>query len=84
MRVIDTRSGHEMRLGDTVSYPDGEYVKLLDVDEGLLSANAVVEYVYRDFSKPERPLVRAQRQIPLTVRFTHPSFFLQKVAFIPS
>lgn len=87
MRVIDARSGQDMTIGATVRYGGGEQLTLLDIDEGLVSATAYVERVYLDFSKEvggEAPLITDRRQIPLQVRFTHPSFFLQKVAFIPS
>lgn len=84
MRVIDARSGKEMTIGDTVRWGGGEELTLLDVDEGLFSANAVVRETIKDFSKMGNPLVTLQRQIPLAVRFMHPSFLFQKVAFIPS
>jgi hypothetical protein len=63
-------------------YPGGESIKLLDIDEGLLSASAFVERTYQHFVTGK--LVTDRQQIPLAVRFTHPGFFLQKVAFIPS
>jgi hypothetical protein len=95
MRVIDARTGKELRLGDSVEYGAGERLTLIDIDEGLFSANAFVEWTLRDYSEcrpldelAQRrrvpPLTTVRRQIPLQVRFTHPRFFLQKVAFIPS
>jgi hypothetical protein len=82
MRVIDARSGKEMRIGDVVTYGEGEKLRLLDIDEGLLSANAVVENTYLDIRTNK--LVTQRSQIPLTVRFMHPGFLFQRVAFIPS
>jgi hypothetical protein len=95
MKVIDARSGRELRIGDTVDRGDGEKLTLIDIDEGLFSASAFVEWTYRDYSESRpldelahrrglAPLVSLRRQIPLQVRFTHPRYFLQKVAFIPS
>jgi hypothetical protein len=82
MRVIDARSGEEMVIGKTVSYHDGERLTLVDLDEGLLSANAFIESVTRDFQTGR--LVTRRQQIPLLVRLFHPSFLFQRVAFIPS
>lgn len=116
MRVIDARSGKDMKIGDTVEYGDGESTTLLDVYPGLFSASALIRMTYRDFTKSvteptgefdemegmwadgrhevarvERlrvvdpgPLVSSAREVPLTVRWLHPSFFLQHVAFINS
>lgn len=89
MRVIDARSGKEMKLGDRVDYPNGEWMRLVDVEPGLFSATAVVETCAMhpdDFmSAPDdRRYVRMTQQVPLTVRWLHRSFFLQHVAFIPS
>lgn len=92
MKVIDARSGQEMRIGDTVRYHHGEQLTLVDVDEGLLSCSAMVEHVFRDVTQippgvssiMNAPLVTKRSQIPLQIRLFHPSFFLQRVAFIPS
>lgn len=89
MRVIDARSGAELRVGDTVDWGNGEFLTLVDVEPGWLSASAVIETVERDYMSMTRgpalpKLITRRRQIPLAVRFTHPRFFLQHVAFIPS
>jgi len=95
MKVIDSRSGREMRIGDLVEYPDGESVRLIDVDEGLLSASAIVEVTSIDWSAAHidartmrvigtPPLRRGRHQVPMTVRFLHPNYRFQKVAFLPS
>lgn len=107
MRVIDARSGHEVRIGQTIDWGDGESLTLLDVDPGLFSASAIVRITHRDESKavyenddsfgvragavvvPLRvvkpgPLVTITREIELRVRWLHPAFRFQHVAFIPS
>ena len=71
-----------MKIGDTVRYPDGEFLTLLDVDEGLLSANAVV--VRGVLANGGSGVDVGRVQIPLTVRFMHPGFLFQRVGFIPS
>lgn len=85
MRVIDARSGQDMKIGETVRYGGGEWLRLIDVDEGLLSANATIEHCYRDYGRGvDAGFVTSRAIVPLAVRFLHPSFFLQRVAFIPS
>jgi hypothetical protein len=82
VKVIDARSGQEMKIGDTVRYGQGEYVKLLDTDPGLFSASATLEIGYLD--PRSNTLTKIVRQSPLTVRWLHPSFLFQHVAFINS
>jgi hypothetical protein len=83
MKVIDTRTGGEVKVGDTVRYGEDEAFTLLDVDESLFSATATINRTFRHFQTGEL-VVNLNEQIPLEVRFFHPAFFLQKVAFIPS
>ncbi len=116
MKVIDARSGREVKIGDTIDWGDGEQITLLDVDPGLFSASAIVRITHRDHSKSvlepsgesteivgyyndgrveavqspllrvvkPGPLVTIVREIPLQVKWTHPRFFFQHVAFIAS
>lgn len=116
MKVIDARSGKEVKIGDRIEWGDGEFVKLLDVESGLFSASAFVEIGQidhtRDVLEPlprvipitgqwkdgrtetvlsqqyrvvkNGPIVTIKRQIPLTVKWLHPSFLFQHVAFINS
>ena len=67
-----------MTIGMKVDYGDGESLRLVDVEPGLFSASAFVEMSYRDHS------TTLMRQIPLQVRWMHPKYFLQHVAFIQS
>ena len=82
MRIVDARSGKEMKLGDRVDYGDGEWLKLVDADVGLFSGEAFLERCYRHY--PSNKLVTDRIQTPLTVRWMHPSFMFRQVAFIPS
>lgn len=88
MKVIDARSGREMRIGDTVEYGDGERLRLIDVDSGLFSASAVIETTYRDHGTRVEvgrpPLITRRAQVPMPVHWLHPRFLFQHVAFIPS
>lgn len=85
MKVIDARSGKEMRIGDVVNYPDGEWIRLISVDEGILSATAVIDTSEIAYPPGDgRKLVRRTKKIPLGVRYLHPSYMFQKIAFIPS
>jgi hypothetical protein len=73
MRVIDARSGREVSINERVTYPDGEWWHLRDAfPEGFFTAVAYVE-TPRGFARVRMP-----------IRYTHPSFFLQRVAFFPS
>lgn len=76
MRVIDAFTGAEVVIGQTIPTPEGGTMTLVDIDAGLFSASATADF--RQGSKTIR------RVFPLAVRWTHPRFFLQHVAFIPS
>lgn len=96
MKIIDARSGEVMTRGKVVSYGSGEQLRLIDLDEGLFSARALIETIHCDYTRTiqrpgdqgvhrERgPLVTTRQWIPLAVRFMHPSYRFQRVAFIPS
>jgi hypothetical protein len=74
MKVINVRDGQEVRVGELLLMPavDGSRTRLLAVEEHLFSATGLFDQ--------DGELLR----VPLQVRYTHPAFFLQKVAFIPS
>ena len=84
MKIVDARTGKVVEPGTIVSYGDGEKLRVIDVDEGLFSARAFVESTYRDHGLPGRPLATTRQWVTLSVRFMHPSFLFQRVAFIPS
>jgi hypothetical protein len=83
MKVIDAHTGKEMVLGMTVKH-DGVSRTLLQIEPGILSARAQVLMVYRDHSQPGGPMINRDEWVPLQVRWTHPMYFLQHVAFFPS
>ncbi len=66
-----------VRVGESVGYPPFEGkpdgYTLVSVNEGLFSAEANIQTRAGEF-----------KTVKLQVRFTHPAFFLQKVAFVPS
>jgi len=74
MRVIDARTGAEVREGSRLAHEPGWTYEILRIHPGILKASATVRHL-------ESGKVSEQ---PLAVRWTHPSFFLQHVAFVPS
>ena len=84
VKIIDARSGEVVTQGKIVSYGNGEKLLVLDIDEGLFSARALVETTYRDYGEADRRLVTSRQWVPLVVRFTRPEHLLQRVAFLPS
>lgn len=72
MTVIDARSGRAVAVGETVRYSEGNAITLLEVRPGLFSASARVRGP------------AGETWVPLIVRWTHPSFLLQHVAFLPT
>ena len=75
MKIIDANTGIEPKIGVPFSNVNGTFA-LLEVREGLFSAKGL----FRDCCK-KSPL---DVWVPLQVRYTHPGFMFQKVAFIPS
>jgi hypothetical protein len=76
MKIIDANTGQEPEIGVPFNNINGTMV-LLGVEEGLFSARGLFGH---PCDNPNCPDV----WVPLQVRYTHPGFFLQKVAFIPS
>lgn len=80
MRIRDARKGVEIQPGDEVIYPlfngrpDPDDYQLISVEEHLFSAVATLRLLGDG----------TVHRVPLAVRFTHPRFFLTKVAFVPS
>lgn len=81
MKIIDARSGREIKAGETIAYPDGESIRLDSYRPGILAADAVVTSTTRNLSGR---LETATAVVPLVVRWTHPNYFLQHVAFLPT
>lgn len=79
IRVIDARTGDDVKIGETVTYPDGSGWTLVGLsDKSFFAATAIV----RSIDEPGAP--PRERAQPLQVRFFHPAFFLQRVGFFPS
>jgi hypothetical protein len=74
VRFIDARSGDDLRVGSQIRYPDGEGYDVVGLTASWLRAAAVVK---------ELPTGQV-RVVPLQVRYLHPAFLLQAVAFFPS
>lgn len=108
MRIIDSRSGQDVKVGDVMDYtypgffmighdgarpnpddcrcpippqvrqnPRPEWWKLLAVKDRFFTAKALVEYHQVDGET-------WIKWVPLKVRFTHPQFRDQRVAFAPT
>ena len=74
MKVIDAHTGRELREGDVVRHHDLSY-RVIKIVPGMTSAKMLVE--------SSEPRLHGT-WVPLIVRWTHPGFFLQHVAFVPS
>lgn len=81
MRVIDARSGEVLTLGVPVAWGPNEWIRLERVMPGLLKARAVIT---TKEANRHGILLRRTREVDLQVRWTHPGYFLQHVAFVPS
>ena len=73
MKVVNSYSGEEVHVGDMFHVPGLGDAKLLRVETGLFGAR--IKYRRPDGTTDWSPLV---------LRYTHPSFLLQRVGFIPS
>ncbi len=72
MRVIDAHTGDDKKVGDQAGFTDSRYT-ILSITPGLLSASMMIRW------KDGR-----EQKVPLQVRWLHPGFMVQHVAFIPS
>ncbi len=65
---------------------DAHTSTVLEVEPGFRMARARIRVVYRDYApgRDPRTVVTREQWIPLQVRWTHPKYFLQHVAFVPS
>lgn len=86
MRVIDANTGQRLDKGVPFANVNGTFV-ILEMRAGLLRAQALMRKLAHHPDGPlceGEPPVGSQRWVPLVVRYTHPAFFLQRVAFLPS
>jgi hypothetical protein len=72
VKVIDANTGIELSEGISFDNINGR-IDVFKIQPGVFSARALVR---RDGGEPV--------WVPLTVRWTHPGFFFQHVAFLPS
>jgi hypothetical protein len=90
MKIIDARSGQQIVVGQFIDYGDGEGVTLIAFKAGIFSARMRVRSTYRDHSKwtpgsdVAPPLVTTEQWVEGPVRYVHPEFPWQRVAFLPS
>lgn len=93
MKVVDAHTGATMKVGDTVHTPAGQQMTLVGVKPGLLSASVLLRFspcrraFCSDCGGPNAEIGASPvgvQEVPLTVRWLHPSFPLQHVGFIPS
>jgi hypothetical protein len=96
VKIIDARSGEVMTPGKIVVYGGGEKLRVIDVDQRLFTARALIETTSHDYSRIEHrpsdqgairdrePLVTTQQWVQLTVRFMHPDYMFERIAIIPS
>jgi hypothetical protein len=108
MKIIDARSGKEVRVGETViwenqprlvgkwKFDENSAFKMSDFKklppasgkEGftLHALKKISGKLVGDFTiyAPTIPGGKWRRDVPLLVRFLHPSYFFQRVAFIPT
>lgn len=72
MRVIDAFTGKDVCVGDSLVGPNGKTWTLVGLDDRWLRVTARIE--------TEGHI----HEVPLQVRFFHPLFFMQRIAFVPS
>ncbi len=84
MKIIDARSGKEVVVGTPIVYGDGEQMTVLEVKPGLRSAQALICLVHPDYTGATQGMVSSTAWQPLTVRWLHPGFLFQHVAFVNS
>lgn len=93
MKILDARNGQEVHVGEWVTYPppqdlDGRVVGGVMVDGKLVDpASYRILIVWDHFFSATVDYQTAdgvRRAGQLAVRFFHPDFFLQSVAFVPS
>lgn len=85
MRIVDARSGEDVVIGKTICYPDLESVTVLAARPGLISVELDVRTVNRNYHGPHHGRLETRKfttRVP--IRFMHPSFLFQRVAFLPT
>jgi len=85
MKIVDANTGQELQVGKPFRNVNG-WQALIATDIGLMKGRALIKHLDPSpdafFGPPLQP--GAEIWTPLVIRYMHPSFFLQKVAFLPS
>jgi len=85
VKIVDAFTGREVEIGDVVPSPGGRPWKLLDVRDAFFRVWALVsEIPDMGSALAGMPPELGPRWMELQVRFTHPRYFLQHIAFVPS
>ena len=79
MKLIDAHTGDAVNLGDRVRLPGGGFYQVINVRTGIFSASMTALVTEHGSTKGH-----FEYDIPLTVRWTHPNFMFQHVAFVRS
>lgn len=78
MRIIDANTGLEVQVGETFNNVNGTHT-LVSVEEKMFSARGTFQS-----RSNEDAYLPGIVKVQLQVRYMHPGYFFQKVAFIPS
>ncbi len=101
MHIVDARSGKTVRVGDVVDYGkppwggDPDWWRLLEVKEGVLTADMLVEGPQIAPSPPGSPAARGQRVfrgpngfyrawVKAPIRYFDPRFSSWRTAIVPT
>ncbi len=84
MKIVDARSGQEFTVNGkmifdppkVIDYGDGDKIAIHAIEPGLQRTRANVTVTYDGF-------VLTSGWVPLKVRWLHPGWFAQHVAFLP-
>jgi hypothetical protein len=82
MKIIDARTGTEMKIGRKFAYPDRTAVTIIRSDFGLFTWKFYVMSTWIDPKTGSEVGEDGHGEGP--VRYLHPSFMFQRVAFFPS
>lgn len=83
MKIIDANTGQRVHVGVPFENVDGLQV-LMKVDAGLFRARALRKMVRPRTDHYISAPTGDVSWVPLVVRYTHPAFFMERVAFYPS
>lgn len=82
MKIIDARTGTEMKVGRKLVYPDGTTVTIIKADFGLFKWKMYLMSTWIDLATGNEVGEDGHGEGPM--RYLHPGFMFQRVAFFPS